>query len=132
MPNNRADTSNLGNIVSEINTRDIRGPNVYKPTDFGNLINPQDLPNIDIYPNNSNNNNIINNNKNNSQRSQMNDPSSRFYQNQLDPTFEISRPIRRDSVDANSHDPNSSIIPPPPSKAPFNKVQFPSRNNPSN
>jgi hypothetical protein len=38
---------NLANIVGEINTKYMKGPNTYQPNNMS-LIEPQDLPNIDI------------------------------------------------------------------------------------
>lgn len=112
------------NSSAEINTKNIRGPNIYQP---GGEINPKDLPNIDIHSD-----------KSSSQRSQLpiqpngskqgsytasysRQPS---YQNQLE-TNQIPRPNtnRRDSADQNG------IIPPPPNKMPVNKIQFPSRHS---
>lgn len=119
-------SSRVNNNSSEINTKNIRGPNIYQPGNDLNQLNPKDLPSIDI-----------NSSKNNSQRSQQpiplgskqnsyngsyqQNPSSRSYQNQLD--NQIPRPnTRRDSD-------NGGILPPPPSKMPVNKIQFPSRNS---
>lgn len=117
-------SSRVNNSSAEINTKNIRGPNIYQP---GNEINPKDLPSIDIHSD-----------KSISQRSQLpiqtngskqgsyaasysRQPS---YQNQLDGN-QIPRPSnRRDSADQNG------IIPPPPKQLPVkNSIQFPSRHS---
>ena len=94
--------SNLSNIVGEINTKFMKGPSTYKPSD-STLIHPQDLPSIDIGFN-----------KTSSQRSQnplSNNYSNRSYVNQLDQPYQQQQ---------------QSIIEQPPSKG---RVQFPARLN---
>ena len=115
--NKRSDS----NASSDINTRNIRGPNI---------MGPQDLPNIDIGYSNAPNN------KNNSQRSMQNNPqininpSQRSYQNQLDTQYEnqyVPRPSRDSESSKNSMREQTGILPPPPSRGPNNKIQFPQR-----
>lgn len=127
LSSNKNETSNLSNIVAEINTRNMKGPNSYRPSN-DNLINPQDLPNVDIgYSNKTNsqrsqqpNNSTRSNNNNNY------NPSNRSYQNQLDTPFEDQQPSNKSSV----REPNNGMIQPPPANRNQNKVQFPVRNPP--
>lgn len=125
---------------NEINTRNIKGPNVYKPTDLNQLIDPLDLPNIDIGFNQNNPN------KTSSQRSiqnnsQINIPSQ-SYQNQFadNTPYEnqyVPRPSNRQdgsvTGSGTSSTKNSTSIrdpmlrmPPPPNRGP-NKIVFPTK-----
>ena len=123
--------------VRDINTRNIKGPHIFKPSDL-NLIDPQDLPNIDIGYNQPQTGGA--GNKTSSQRSvqnnpQINIPSTLSYQNQLDGPYEnqfVPRPSRQESSGGSStknssiRDPNAPSLPPPPNRGP-NKIQFPSK-----
>ena len=120
---------NLSNEPTrDINTRNIKGPNIFKPTDL-NLIDPQDLPNIDIGYNQSS---VTAPNKTSSQRSIQNNASINIpsYQNQLDIPYEnqfVPRPSTTGSKNSSMRDPNvGPTLPPPPNRGP-NKIQFPSK-----
>jgi hypothetical protein len=128
LSSNKNETSNLSNIVAEINTRNMKGPNSYRPSNEMNLINPQDLPNVDIGYNNKTNSQRSQQ-PNNSTRSNNNNnynPSNRSYQNQLDTPFEDQQPSNKSSV----RETNGGMIQPPPANRNQNKVQFPVRNPP--
>ena len=124
--------------IGEINTRNIKGPHVYKPSDLNQqLIDPLDLPNIDIGINQHIGGAT---HKTSSQRSIQNTPQINIppgsYQNQLDAPYEnqfqVPRPTRQDSSGGSSTK-NSSVrgdpmlrMPPPPNRGP-NKIQFPTK-----
>jgi hypothetical protein len=121
-------TTNKITNSADIRIKDIRGPNIYQPgTDLSKL-NPKDLPSIDIHSNQSNsqrNSKQGSYNASYQQQQQLQNPSNRSYQNQLDgSTNLIPRPNNR-------KDSENGIIPPPPNKMPVNKIQFPSRHSSS-
>lgn len=155
LSNNKYDQD--GNLI---NTKNIRGPNAFRPNDLGDL-NSQDLPNVDINshqssrgrngsnqgsylggqpprsgPNGSQSGSYIGN-QNSRQSSYNNQPPNRQYSNQMEIPYEnqqpnqIQRPNRR--VSENSSNPDNGLIqPPPPKNGPVNnKINFPSRNNSS-
>jgi hypothetical protein len=101
--------NNLANIVGEINTKYMKGPNTFQPNNMS-LIEPQDLPNIDIGFN-----------KSSSQRSQ-NPPivnySNRSFQPQQ-PALYHQEP--GPAVNSNTQQPQQ--------QGGKGRVQFPSRNN---
>jgi len=120
--------------MGEINTRNIKGPNVFKPSDLNQLIDPLDLPNIDIGVNQQ----MSGANKTSSQRSVQNASQINIppYQNQLDTPYEnqfqLPRPARQDSSGGSSTKNSSGRgdpmlrMPPPPNRGP-NKIQFPTK-----
>jgi hypothetical protein len=128
----RSLTNNRYEGASDINTRNMRGPNTYKGSDL-NLIGPGDLPNIDI-------------NKSSSQQQQPQQTSNRSYQGPGGGTggsynartsyqnAPLDAPFRSDydsqTPQTSSMRDSGGMIPPPPAKGPVNKIQFPSRNQP--
>ena len=154
MSGNKKDTSSVVvDLITDIKTKDLRGPNVLKPTE---ITNAQEFPSLNLNPEKADSqrtqsdklsSNQISNkgsNKGSNQGSytasnqlDLNNP----YENQMmNLDTQIPRPpgSRRESEghSSNGKTPssreNNGILPPPPTRPPVNKIQFPAKNGNGN